>query len=90
MIDAFDPALADFSGMTGSPDLFVSDILHEAFVAVDEKGTEAAAATAVVMDLRALPADPAVLEIDRPFLFALRDRETGTVLFLGRVLDPTA
>ncbi|NIR36500.1 MAG: serpin family protein, partial [Actinobacteria bacterium] len=41
-------------------------------------------------DLRALPADPVVLEIDRPFLFALRDRETGTVLFLGRVLDPTA
>lgn len=90
MVDAFDPALADFSGMTGSPDLFVSDILHEAFVAVDEKGTEAAAATAVVMDLRAMPADPVVLEIDRPFLFALRDRETGTVLFLGRVLDPTA
>lgn len=90
MVDALDAALADFSGMTGERDLFVSDILHEAFVAVDEQGTEAAAATAVVMDLRSAPANPIVLEIDRPFLFALRDRETGTVLFLGRVLDPTA
>lgn len=90
MVDAFDTTLADFSGMTGERDLFISDILHEAFIAVDEQGTEAAAATAVVMDLRSAPADPIVLEIDRPFLFALRDRATGTVLFLGRVLDPTA
>ncbi len=57
-------------------------------MAVDERGTEAAAATGVVMDLRAMPMPDVELEIDRPFLFALRDRATGAVLFLGRVLDP--
>ena len=91
MTDAFDRGLADFSGMTGGRDLFISDVLHETFVSVDEAGTEAAAATAVIIDLRsAVVGDPIVLEIDRPFFFVLRDRVTGAVLFLGRVTDPTA
>jgi serpin B len=87
---AFDPARADFSGMTAAERLFISDVIHEAFIAVDEEGTEAAAATAVVMDLAAVQTDAIALQIDRPFLFSLYDRETGAVLFMGRVLDPTA
>jgi len=91
MKDAFDQGLADFSLMTGAPELFVSDVIHEAFIAVDEAGTEAAAATAVVMDLRAMPPGNMIeLEIDRPFVFSLYDRETGEILFIGRVADPTA
>jgi len=91
MTDAFDQGSADFSLITGAPELFVSDVIHEAFIAVDEAGTEAAAATAVVMDLRAaMPVDMIELEIDRPFLFSLYDRETGEILFIGRVADPTA
>jgi len=90
MTDAFDPVVADFSPMTGTPELFISDVVHEAFISVDEAGTEAAAATAVIMDLRAaLPRETIELEIDRPFLFALQDRETGEILFLGRVVDPS-
>jgi serpin B len=90
MVDAFDPAVADFSPMTGQPELFVSDVIHEAFIKVDEAGTEAAAATAVIMNLRtAGPGETIELDIDRPFLFALQDRETGEVLFIGRVADPT-
>lgn len=83
---------ADFAGMTGAPDLIIAAVLHQAFVAVDEAGTEAAAATAVVMRLRgALMEDPPLpVTVDRPFLFLIRDRQTGTIVFLGRVLDPTA
>jgi len=88
MPDAFS-AVADFSGMTGSPDLFISEILHKAFVSVDEAGTEAAAATAVIMSLTAVPAEPVKVTIDRPFIFLIRDIETGTILFVGRVLNPS-
>ncbi len=80
---------ADFSGITGSAALFISEVLHEAFIAVDELGTEAAAATAVAFDESA-PADPVTLSVDRPVIFLIRDVETNTILFLGRVLDPTA
>jgi len=79
---------ADFSGMDGTLDLAISDVLHKAFVSVDEEGTEAAAATAVVMRATAMQ-DPGVeLVINRPFIYLIRDRETGTVLFMGRVLNP--
>jgi serpin B len=90
MTTAFDPASADFSGMTNTERLFISDVIHEAFIAVDEAGTEAAAATAVVMRATAAPSEAFEVEIDRPFLFSLYDRETGAVLFMGRVLDPSA
>lgn len=89
MVDAF-TAAADFSGMTGNRDLFIDAVLHKAFVSVDEAGTEAAAATAVVAKLTAAPSDPLQITVDRPFLFLIRDLETGALLFLGRVLDPSA
>ncbi len=87
MPTAFSDA-ADFSGMTGAKDLFISDVFHKAFVSVDEEGTEAAAATAVVMSLTSMPESPLELTVDRPFLFLIREHETGTVLFMGRVVNP--
>jgi serpin B len=89
MPDAFGRA-ADFSGMTGSKDLFISAVIHKAFVAVDEAGTEAAAATAVVMKRLSIPEPPIEVIVDRPFMFLIRDIETGAILFVGRVVDPTA
>ncbi|MCK5212952.1 MAG: serpin family protein, partial [Dehalococcoidia bacterium] len=85
---AFEPSVADFSGMDGTRDLFISDVIHKAFVEVDEAGTEAAAATAVVMEATAMPAEPVALTIDRPFVFLIRDVETNTILFVGRVMNP--
>jgi serpin B len=90
MTDAFDPGRADFSGMDGARDLYISDVLHKAFVSVDEEGTEAAAATAVIMSLTSAPmGEPITFTIDRPFIYMIRDQQTGTILFLGRVLDPS-
>lgn len=88
MTDAFDRS-ADFSGMDGTRDLFISAVVHKAFVSVDEAGTEAAAATAVVMQLKALMDPPLTVSVDRPFLFLVRDNPTGSILFAGRILDPT-
>jgi serpin B len=88
MTDAFSGAKADFSGMTGNKDLHISEVIHKAFVSVDEAGTEAAAATAVIMRLTAMPMKPVDVNIDRPFIFLIRDIETGTLLFTGRVMDP--
>jgi serpin B len=88
MTDAFDPNLADFSGMTGNRDLFISDVVHKAFVAVDEKGTEAAAATAAIMQLGMVPVSQTILTIDRPFIFVIRDTISGQILFMGRVVNP--
>ena len=79
---------ADFSGMTGGRDLYISNVVHKAFVSLDEAGTEAAAATAVIMKLTAAPVSPVEMTIDHPFIFLIRDIETDTILFLGRVLDP--
>ena len=81
---------ADFSGMTGTRELMIGDVLHKAFVSVDEAGTEAAAATAVVMKLTAAPSETAKVTVDRPFVFLIRDIETDAILFVGRVLTPFA
>ncbi len=89
---AFDSAQADFSGATGQRDLFISNVIHKAYVAVDEKGTEAAAATAVIMAGAGAPANPqqpVVVRADHPFIFFIRDQQTGSILFIGRVLDPS-
>jgi serpin B len=90
MPTAFDDVAADFSGITTEERLFIGAVVHQANIDVDEKGTEAAAATAVVMQASAAPIDTVTLTVDRPFLFALRDTDTGAVLFLGRVADPSA
>lgn len=87
--DAFDPARADFSGITDAERLFVSQVVHEAYISVDEQGTEAAAATGVVAQATAGVARMATVTVDHPFLFAIADRSTGTPLFLGRVADPS-
>jgi serpin B len=87
---AFDPDQADFSGITSDEKLFISAVVHQANIDVDEKGTEAAAATAVVMDTTSIPSDLVALRVDRPFLFLLRDVPTGAIVFMGRVTDPTA
>jgi serpin B len=81
---------ADFSGMTGTRDLCISEVLHKAFVSVDEAGTEAAAATAVIVGETAMPGQPVEVNIDRPFIFLIRDIETGSILFVGRVMNPGA
>lgn len=90
MLDAFEPGRADFSGISAEP-LAISDVIHEAVVRVDEEGTEAAAATAVVMKTSSVsPSRPPVFRADRPFAFLIRDRASGTILFMGRLADPGA
>jgi len=83
-------ANANLSGMNGKRDLFIQDVLHKAFVSVDEAGTEAAAATAVIVGLTALPPELVSVTIDRPFLFFIRDIPTDSIIFAGRVLNPAA
>ena len=87
---AFVAGEADLSGMDGSRDLFVSDVVHEGFVEVSEEGTEAAAATGVVVATRAaiIPDEPLEVKADRPFAWAVVERGTGAVLFVGTVTDP--
>jgi serpin B len=89
MADAFSSE-ADFSGMTGTRELAIDDVIHKAFVSVDEEGTEAAAATAVIMKLTMAPEMPTDVTVDHPFIFLIRDIPTGTILFLGHVVNPTA
>jgi len=79
---------ADFSGMNGKRDLFISNVIHKAFVDVNEEGTEAAAATAVVMLKSAAPIKPIEFIADHPFLFFIRENTTGSILFVGRIIDP--
>ncbi len=87
--DAFDPRSADFSGISGRKDLFISAVIHKAYVDVNEEGTEAAAATGVVMKMTsALPEQTAVFRADHPFVFVIRDNKSGSFLFLGRIVDP--
>ncbi|MFH1314715.1 MAG: serpin family protein [Candidatus Eisenbacteria bacterium] len=86
MTDAFDVGLADFSGMTGRKGLFIDAVVHKALLEVAEDGTEAAASTAVVTK-RGPP--PKQFRADHPFLFMIRDNKSGSILFIGRVADPT-
>jgi len=81
---------ADFSGMTGTLDLQITEVLHKAFVSVDEAGTEATAATAVIVGESAMPGQPVEVILDHPFIFLIRDIETGAILFVGRVMNPGA
>ena len=90
MPDAFAPQAANFTGMDGTRDLYIQDVLHKAYVAVDEAGTEAAAATGVVIGITSAPLDPVQVTVDHPFIFLIRDKETGAILFIGRVVNPSA
>ena len=88
MTDAFG-SNADFSGMDGSKSLFISEVIHQAFIEVNEEGTEVAAATAVVM-ARSIPPPTPTFRADHPFVFLIRDNNTASILFLGRVVNPLA
>ncbi len=88
MKDAFVYPAADFTGMSETRELYIGFVIHKAFVDVNEEGTEAAAATAVGMRAGGRPPEPIRLQIDRPFLFLIRDAKTGSILFMGRILDP--
>ena len=85
---AFSASSADFSGMDGTRDLYIGDVIQKAVVSVDEAGTEAAAVTIVVMRGKSAGSGPVYMRIDRPFIFLIRDIATGTILFLGRIVDP--
>ena len=87
---AFDGKMADFSRMTGHRNLFISAAIHKAFIDVNEEGTEAAAATGVtLMPTSGVIGDPPVFCADHPFLFLIRDNRSDSILFLGRVTNPT-
>ena len=89
MINAFSLVDADFSGMDGNKNLFIDKVVHKAYVKVDEDGTEASAATGVTMTYEsAVISNNMLFKIDRPFIFIIKDTETGTILFMGRVLNP--
>jgi serpin B len=92
---AFDPDKADLLGMlppgavTTLGNLFISDVLHKTYLAVDESGTEAAAATAVIVGITSLPPPPAfTMVVDKPFFVAIADKPTGAILFFGSIGDP--
>jgi serpin B len=91
MPDAFGPK-ANFSGMDGTQNLFISDVFHKAWVEVNEEGTEAAAATIVAVAASAMPVKPPppppVFRADHPFILCIRDTHSGSLLFLGRLADP--
>jgi serpin B len=88
MPSAFDAELADFSGMDGTKILVIQNVIHQAFVEVNEEGTEAAAATAVVIGIDSAMPRITVFRADHPFIFAIQQRNTGNILFLGKVSDP--
>ncbi|HEY94878.1 MAG TPA: serpin family protein [Dehalococcoidia bacterium] len=92
MPSAFSADKADFSGINGNRELFISDAVHKAFIAVDEEGTEAAAATGISyagLGIPRKPEEPVKVTVNRPFVFLIRDVRTGTILFIGRVLNPS-
>jgi serpin B len=86
---AFNPDVADFSGMDGTKNLYITGIFHQAFVAVDEKGTEAAAATGITIGTTSMPPPPEIFRADHPFVFLIQDDRTGLILFMGKVVDPS-
>jgi serpin B len=87
MVDAFSPSAANFSGIT-TEHVSLSDVLQQAYIEVDESGTKAAAATAVIGELTSALSNNATVTVDRPFFALIRDNLTGTILFVARVLDP--
>ena len=89
MPDAFLPGAADFSGMDSNYDLCISDVIHKAWGEVNESGTQAAASTVVTVVERVAPMPSPVFRADHPFLFFIRDTQSGSLLFMGRLASPT-
>jgi len=87
MKDAFVPGVADFSGMDGTKDLYISQVLHKAFVEVNEEGTEAAAATEIIVTTEYIPLE---FTADHPFIFLIQHEETGAIIFMGKIMNPAA
>lgn len=90
MRDAFDKSLADFSGLNGRKDLCISHVIHQALIEVNEQGSEAAAATAVVIGLKSMPMRPASFKADHPFVFLILHKPSDSILFFGSLNDPSA
>jgi len=90
MADAFSLPPADFSGMTGKKNLYITAVIHQAVIEVNEQGSEAAAATAVIMGTKCILSSNPEFRADHPFIFLIRDKSTGSILFLGRVANPVA
>jgi serpin B len=89
MSDAFNRARSNLSGITNAEQLYISAVIHKAFVDVNEEGTEAAAATAIVVKPTSAVVDPSpTFRADRPFFFAIRDNRSGSILFAGRLVEP--
>ena len=88
MPDAFDPDRADFSAMVDKKELYISAVIHKAFLEVNEEGTEAAAATGVVVGVTSIAPSPPIFKADHPFVFFIRDNKSQSILFFGRVLNP--
>lgn len=88
MPSAFTPA-ADFSGMDGTKNLSIQSVIHQAFIDVNEEGTEATASTGVVFGVTSMPPPVPVFRADHPFIFMIQERGTGNILFLGRVVNPS-
>jgi len=88
MPDAFDAQKADFSGMTGKPDLMISSVLHQATIDVNEEGTEAAAATAVAVSETSMPSQSYTIRLDKPFIYVIYETTTNAIVFMGRVVNP--
>jgi serpin B len=88
MPDAFDAAMAKFGAITDDDQLYISEVMHKTFIKVDEKGTEAAAVTGITMGVTSVGPDQN-FRVDRPFVFAIREKDTKAILFIGKVIDPT-
>jgi serpin B len=87
MIDAFDPFISDFSGISDRPDLYISEVKHKSFIRADEEGTEAAAVTGITFETTSAGPEP-IFNVDHPFVFAIREKDTNALLFLGKVNNP--
>ena len=87
MVDAFDPSLSDFSEISDQTDLFISEVKHKSYIKVDEEGTEAAAVTGITFNTTSTQPDP-IFNVDHPFVFAIREKDTNALLFLGKVNNP--
>jgi serpin B len=87
MTDAFNDAVANLSGISDAAKLVISEVMHKTYIKVDEQGTEAAAVTGITIVATAIGPDYS-FRVDRPFVFAIREKDTNTILFVGKVMDP--